>query len=361
LGRTILLRGALAAIAVAASLITVCANAADRLGEYNVDIRTTSVSGLSSGAAMAVQLDVAYSSIFRGAGIVAGPPYLCAHGSSTTAQDICMAAQQPIDVADLVNLTRKSADDGAIDPVANLRKQRIWLFSGGEDSTVRRPVVVDTEKYFKSFVTNSNVLGECWDRSSAKARRACTTAEHAMPTQGRGSRSCSIKRDPYINDCGFDAAGALLKWIYPDVRTKAAPAVRGKLLRFDQAEFIAIPALHGMSETGFVFVPESCRRQQPCRLHVALHGCSQNPSHRYFRGNELVTFDDTFARLAGYNEWADANRIIVLYPQAESIPPFPNPFGCWDWWGYTDDRYATRSGKQMTAIRSMIDRVATHR
>jgi poly(3-hydroxybutyrate) depolymerase len=74
----------------------------------------------------------------------------------------------------------------------------------------------------------------------------------------------------------------------------------------------------------------------------------------------MVTFDDTFARLAGYNEWADANRIVVLYPQAESIPPFPNPRGCWDWWGYTDGNYATRSGKQMAAIRAMIDRVATH-
>ena len=72
----------------------------------------------------------------------------------------------------------------------------------------------------------------------------------------------------------------------------------------------------------------------------------------------MVRFDDTFARLAGYNDWADANSMIVLYPQAESIPPVINPRGCWDWWGYTGADYANRKGKQMAAIRSMIDRIA---
>ena len=70
----------------------------------------------------------------------------------------------------------------------------------------------------------------------------------------------------------------------------------------------------------------------------------------------MVRFGDTFARLAGYNEWADANDIVVLYPQAESAAL--NPFGCWDWWGYTGRDYATGSGTQMAAIRAMIDRIA---
>jgi poly(3-hydroxybutyrate) depolymerase len=35
------------------------------------------VSGVSSGAAMAIQFHVAHSSLVSGAGIVAGPPYWC--------------------------------------------------------------------------------------------------------------------------------------------------------------------------------------------------------------------------------------------------------------------------------------------
>jgi poly(3-hydroxybutyrate) depolymerase len=49
-----------------------------RLPAFNVDIRQTSVSGLSAGGFMAVQFDVAFSSILKGAGIIAGGPYSCA-------------------------------------------------------------------------------------------------------------------------------------------------------------------------------------------------------------------------------------------------------------------------------------------
>ena len=45
-----------------------------------IDIAQTSVSGLSSGAYMAVQLHVAHASIMVGVGAFAGGPYGCARG-----------------------------------------------------------------------------------------------------------------------------------------------------------------------------------------------------------------------------------------------------------------------------------------
>lgn len=36
---------------------------------------------------------------------------------------------------------------------------------------------------------------------------------------------------------------------------------------------------------------------------------------------------------AGYLPWADANNIVVVFPQATSN--LLNPKGCWDLWGYT--------------------------
>lgn len=54
-------------------------SAAEPLGAYNVDPDSVSVSGISSGGAMAVQLGVAYSSIFKtGFGVFAGLPFDCA-------------------------------------------------------------------------------------------------------------------------------------------------------------------------------------------------------------------------------------------------------------------------------------------
>ena len=44
---------------------------------------------------------------------------------------------------------------------------------------------------------------------------------------------------------------------------------------------------------------------------------------------------------AGYNEVADLNDIIILYPQAKSSL-LSNPNGCWDWWGYTNSNYGKK-------------------
>jgi poly(3-hydroxybutyrate) depolymerase len=35
-----------------------------------------------------------------------------------------------------------------------------------------------------------------------------------------------------------------------------------------------------------------------------------------------------------------------------------NPYGCWDWWGYTDEHYATRNGRQVQVIKATIDQLA---
>src|SRR4051794_17350482 len=81
IGAMILLAAAVVSWPTAAQIVA--------LPAYNVDISQTSVSGLSSGAYMAVQFDVAFSSTLRGAGVIAGGPYFCAQGSETAATSTC--------------------------------------------------------------------------------------------------------------------------------------------------------------------------------------------------------------------------------------------------------------------------------
>lgn len=57
-----------------------------------------------------------------------------------------------------------------------------------------------------------------------------------------------------------------------------------------------------------------------CKLHVAFHGCEQT----------LADIGSDFVVSAGYNSWAEANNIIILYPQAADN--LLNPKGCWDWY-----------------------------
>jgi len=71
--------------------------AAVNLPALNIDKTQTTVSGLSAGGFMAVQLHVAYSATFaKGAGVVAGGPFYCAEGSIVNATGRCMASPSGI-------------------------------------------------------------------------------------------------------------------------------------------------------------------------------------------------------------------------------------------------------------------------
>ena len=50
---------------------------------------------------------------------------------------------------------------------------------------------------------------------------------------------------------------------------------------------------------------------------------------------------------------AEANGVIVLYPQTTKT--VLNPNRCWDWWGYTGTDYASKLGVQIMTVKAMAD------
>ena len=312
------------------------ASAADRLPGFGADATSFTVSGVSSGGYIAVQMQVAHSSRVSGVGALAAGPYYCAQGSLWTAQYACMSPATWIPLPRLEILkshTDRFARDGLIDPVTHLAKARVWLFSGMEDRTVTPPVV--------------ERLGAFYLLYGAKAELVMTKrAGHAMVTEDAGN-ACAATEPPFINDCDYDAAGALLAHLLGKLAPRAAKP-GGRLIQFDQQEFRGV----SMADVGYVYVPASCDTER-CRVHVAFHGCRQ--------GAEQI--GERFVRDAGYNRWADTNRLVVLYPQA--VPRYVfwtfNPRGCWDWWGYSGSRYATKEAPQIRAVMAMVERVATAR
>ena len=325
------------------------------LPAFNVDIAQTSVSGLSSGGYMAVQFNVAFSSLMKGASIVAGGPYYCAHGDPTAATSTCSCTSffcgvmpGSIDVPALIRITDQNARQGRIDPTSNLAHQRIWLFSGRADSIVPQRIMDALLAYYANYIDRSAIV-----------YKNDIDAEHAMPTDSYGN-PCDTLGNPFINDCAYDAAGELLNAVYGQLSPRNEGPLGGDFIQFDQAEFLADPNSHGMDTTGWLYVPNACRRMEPCRLHIAFHGCKQYQSYSYFQlGSGMVSFGTTFVRNAGYNKWADSNGIVVLYPQATATPLQGNPEGCWDWWGYDDQNYATKNGRQISAVYAMIQRIAS--
>ena len=317
--------------AVALALASVVANAAVNLPQLNIDKTQTSVSGLSSGGFMAVQLHVGHSATFaKGAGIVAGGPFYCAEGSIVNATGRCMASPAGIPTNTLVNTTNSWASAGSIDPVANLQGSKVYLFSGSIDSTVKTGVMDALKTYYNSFVPSANVV-----------YKKDIAAEHAMITDDFGS-ACSTKGSPYINDCNFDLAGAMLAHIYGALNPRNSGTLpEGNFVEFNQSQFITN---HGMALTGWAYIPQACTAGAQCRLHVVLHGCQQN----------VTLVQQKYVRNTGYNRWADTNNMVMLYPQTSTAATN----SCWDWWGYDSANYAKKSGPQMAAIKAMVDQLS---
>ena len=303
------------------------------LPQLKIDKTQTTVSGLSAGGFMAVQLHVAYSGTFgKGAGVVAGGPFYCAEASITNATGRCMATPSGIPVSTLVSTTNSWASQGLIDPVANLQNSKVYLFSGTLDSVVKTGVMDALKTYYASFVPTANVV-----------YKKDIAAEHAMITDNYGS-ACSVKGAPYINNCNFDLAGTMLQQLYGSLNARSnATLPDANFVEFNQTQFITN---HGMATTGWAYIPQACQAggSATCRLHVVLHGCHQNV-------NEV---QQQYVRNTGYNRWADTNNIVVLYPQTSASATN----ACFDWWGYDNANYAKKSGPQMAAIKAMVDQVS---
>ena len=321
----------LSTFAAVVALLGGAASAAVNLPPLNIDTTQTTVSGLSSGGFMAAQLHVAYSATFKkGAGIVAGGPFYCAEGSIVNATGRCMASPAGIPTSSLVSTTNSWASQGIIDPVVNLQSSKVYLFSGSIDSTVKPGVMDALKTYYNSFVPAANV-----------AYKKDIAAEHAMITDDYGS-ACSTKASPYINDCNFDLAGAMLAHLYGTLNPRnSGTLASGNFVEFNQSQFITG---HGMAPTGWAYIPEACTAGAQCRVHVVLHGCQQN----------VTLVQQQYVRSTGYNRWADSNHLVMIYPQTSTQATN----SCWDWWGYDSASYARKSGPQMVAIKAMVDQVS---
>lgn len=326
---------------VALALAPLPAGAAlETLPAISAPLGETTVSGLSSGGYMAVQFHVSHSSIVRGAGVIAGGPFGCAEGNVERALGPCMEGTP--DALALAERLAAEARAGHIDAPDNLAGHPVWLFSGSNDGVVRRPVVRALEAFYRRFAPASRIF-----------LQDSHAAGHVFPTRAVAA-PCGETGGTFLANCGYDAAGELLQQLYGRLSPPTpgvAPA--GRLVEFDQRPFIAgSQRASGLSDRGFLFLPQRCESGEACRIHVAFHGCRQN----------AATIDRAFVEQAGYNAWAAANGIAVLYPQTMSTWGMPfNPKGCWDWWGYTGATYATKAGAQVSAVRAMLGQLASPR
>jgi poly(3-hydroxybutyrate) depolymerase len=343
--RASLLLGVLALTAL--TLASSCHRRAEGLPALGADISQSSVSGLSSGGYMAGQFHLAHSSIVTGAAILAAGPFGCAVSPAAEAfpyfpaalaynlaqaQYSCMSGTSSgAGVLDSKTLLRRAAalaGDGKIDPLVNLQRSKIYLYSGGSDPTVARQTVeAARDFYLAAGVPAANVEYVFKDRGG-----------HAFLTSGRGE-ACEKSEPPYVNDCSYDQAGAILRLFYGPLEPKGA-AKEANFIAFAQADYASPDAV--LADEGTAYVPAACRARARCRVHIVFHGCKQSKAEA---GGAVI-------RDTGFADWAETNNLIVLFPQAAASPL--NPLTCWDWWGYTGRGFLTREAPQIRAVDAML-------
>lgn len=306
----------------------------ERLPRLNLDKTRVSISGVSSGAFMAVQMHLAYSSVIKGVGSVAGGIWECSKGDSARAQNVCMQSPAQIVTKEHIDLANRRASQADLDPLVGVRNSRVYIFASQNDMIIRPGESDKLAEFYHAFVPANSIQ-----------RATHSSATHGFLTSNYGNL-CSIMGTPWLLNCGYDLAGEILAQTDPQGTTLAAPGAvdNSSFVFFDQRALIGTGAV--MYDWGAAYIPKSCTGPSArCGLHVALHGCQMNPDF----------IDRQFVDHAGFNEWAETNHLVVLYPQAEKTSD--NPFGCWDWFGYTGPSYTSKSGKQIQALRTLMKEI----
>jgi poly(3-hydroxybutyrate) depolymerase len=350
--------GAIVAFSVVAS-IAGPTSAADlaKLPSLNARIEDSSISGISSGAFMAVQFGTAWSSRIKGVGVVTGGPFYCAQGNVfdlfnplTSEATIALCRLGPVtDLKASFSKLEAKERSGNVDPLMNLQRQKIYIFHGRNDIVINQSVTDATADFYRHYLLNSG-RGNLFYQTTIGAGHAFVVDE-SVP----GLNACPATTSPYIDQCGYPQAGIILQHIYGRLNEPQG-ALTGALKSFEQKHYVLHPRTLddlSMSDTGFVYIPKDCENGLACRVHIALHGCLQDAENIH----------QEFTLNAGYNKWADNNHVVILYPQTKRTASLDflraqlTLLGCWDWTGYVThgDDYVTKSGEQIAAINAMLE------
>ncbi len=317
--------------------LAACSSRADTppLPALRIDAERVAVAGLSSGAYMATQVHLAYSERIRGAALMAGGPYGCAQADLNTALGPCMQAQPTApDAEALAERVRERAASGALAPLKGLEGDRVLVLHGREDRKVAPAVGAAAADLYRSLQRDAPTL--------AVEARLDGAFGHLLPLAGEGDE-CVDPGAPYVGRCGLDAPGLVFEQLF-GAAPRPAKEPAGQLRSFSQSALIGEGPDPILADTGYLYVPPQCEGET-CGLLLAFHGCQQNADK----------VGEAFVRGGGFNRWADAYGVVVLYPQTRASYAPLNPNACWDWWGYTGEHYDTREGAQLRWVARALE------
>ena len=217
----------------------------------------------------------------------------------------------PEQLAEARRATSRSV--GRIDPVADVKDDRIYLFSGKDDHTVVPAIVGSARRFYEALGVPADHILYVAD----------IPAGHALRHRGQGPgvrlHRQALHRRLRLRP-GRGAAGADLRDVEAARRcSRPAPSSCSTSARSH-----ASSSNHGLSDDGH-------RLRAAARAPRSAAAACTSPSTA--AGRTARSSATPSRAIRAIARWADTNTLIVLFPQTATTPL--NPQGCWDWWGYT--------------------------
>lgn len=270
---------------------------------------------------------------------------------------------------------KKNVEKNLIDHTDYIKDQKVLIFHGKKDS------VLDYKMQNKliSFYQHFNLPKE-------NLRVIKGSGSHNFPISEKKGIDCAKEDVPYLGNCNYDLAYEILNHLNQITKDKS-PVNESNLYMIDQTinreninrsmKTFKQPTA-SIAPYGYLYASEACLNNPTnCKLHVALHGCKMSDSYndefqqkyqtQVQNTKELHVKNNAFNKLLGkvsieekanhygllkfvldsdYLKYAEKNQLMILFPQTwitEKNYPY-NPKGCWDWFGWTNDKYATNDG-----------------
>ncbi len=359
---------------------------------------------------MAAQMGVIYADRIDGVGTVAGGYYYCAQNHMQDkirqAEDlrislslsllqmgvnnpiyqslICM--QSPAGTSLQMQKLNEYQSQGLIAPQSLARKQKFFFYQGQADTVVHPPMLGKLEEFYQALQVPEKNIQIIEGRGG-----------HNFPTDRKGEKGCVQQSVPYISSCDLDLAGKILKHLTGNPGLKRSMDEKTNLKNLYRVSqelprsMDPIPHPASVANYGYLAASAPClEKPEQCDVHVALHGCEMSDSfdtdfdraysraakqgylymrteEQSFAGSGLPYIEQRvprygalkFAMSSGYLDYVEKNKLIVLFPQtwiSEDNYPL-NPKGCWDWYGWTGERYATNQGVEPGWMMKWIQQV----
>lgn len=282
------------------------------------------ISGISSGAFLAVQMSTIFSNQFSGVGTVAGGFFYCAQNhlqekikegqltligsknlflysntnliSTNTSQWFEPSPANPIYQSVAVcmhnpkNATRPDLEkfeaEKKIRPLDNFKFLKTYIYQGEFDTVVHKEMA----QQLISFYNENKIPNENIKLSKGEGG-------HNFPTDKENLNSCLAEKVPYISSCNKDVSKEILEQTTSTSYIKSEPSL-DRIFIVDQNLDIknklkmekdwTQPA-QSLAPYGYLYANEKClKTPSACHLHVALHGCEMSDSYN-------KDFDDAYA------------------------------------------------------------------